>query len=368
MWASPQRDSPHSAAIWRPTRRWTMPTTATRTAITTRYMRNSALWPRNEAGRATPMYTRVKARTAQTAGERRGSPARAVAAGSPLSSSGRVFREESDIYGLASASGKCSTLATQSSRTVTAIRSPGSLGGYPGVTRFRPTRRFRGHPDPSFARGYIASIDRRVPLVCGACFLLRLIPVPGVIPGVIVYRQALVAPFRRYLPPGHGLVLRWGGRLVILTPGRFAVGAGSRPAGRAGDGPDHLRGQPQRPPEADPGGVRISDPDDVSLPSNAPIAPPGRVARRSPRSSASPGGPRLAAGSCRIPPGNQARGDSTMETLIAELTAKVGLDRGTAEKVVGYLKDNAHRLPELLQSDAAKGVMEKLPGGLGGMF
>ncbi len=57
-----------------------------------------------------------------------------------------------------------------------------------------------------------------------------------------------------------------------------------------------------------------------------------------------------------------------METLIAELTAKVGLDRGTAEKVVQYLKDNAHRLPELLQSDVAKGVVEKLPGGLGGMF
>jgi hypothetical protein len=57
-----------------------------------------------------------------------------------------------------------------------------------------------------------------------------------------------------------------------------------------------------------------------------------------------------------------------MDTLIAELTAKVGLDRGTAEKVAQFLKDNAHRLPELLQSDAAKGVMEKLPGGLGGMF
>ena len=48
-----------------------------------------------------------------------------------------------------------------------------------------------------------------------------------------------------------------------------------------------------------------------------------------------------------------------METLIAELTARVGLDRATAEKIVEYLKANAHRLPELLQSDAAKGVMEK---------
>ncbi len=57
-----------------------------------------------------------------------------------------------------------------------------------------------------------------------------------------------------------------------------------------------------------------------------------------------------------------------MDLLIAELTDKVGLDRGMAEKVVQFLKDNAHRLPELLGSDAAKGVMDKLPGGLGGML
>ncbi len=57
-----------------------------------------------------------------------------------------------------------------------------------------------------------------------------------------------------------------------------------------------------------------------------------------------------------------------MDQLIAELTDKVGLDRGMAEKVVQFLKDNAHRLPELLQGDAARGVMDKLPGGLGGML
>ena len=57
-----------------------------------------------------------------------------------------------------------------------------------------------------------------------------------------------------------------------------------------------------------------------------------------------------------------------MDRSLDELTTKVGLDRGTAEKVVQFLRDNAHRLPELLGSDAAKGVMDKLPGGLGGMF
>ena len=39
----------------------------------------------------------------------------------------------------------------------------------------------------------------------------------GVIPGVVYYRLAIVAPFRRYIPPGRGLVLRWGVRLVVVS-------------------------------------------------------------------------------------------------------------------------------------------------------
>lgn len=59
--------------------------------------------------------------------------------------------------------------------------------------------------DPSFAGGYIASIDRRVPVVVAVCFLVGLIPIVGVIPGVASYRLAIVAPFRRYIPAGRGL-------------------------------------------------------------------------------------------------------------------------------------------------------------------
>ena len=71
--------------------------------------------------------------------------------------------------------------------------------------------------DPSFAKGYIASIDRRVPWACIVCFVLGLIPVLGVIPGVIYYRLTIVAPFRRYIPPGRGFVLRWGVRLAVVV-------------------------------------------------------------------------------------------------------------------------------------------------------
>lgn len=71
--------------------------------------------------------------------------------------------------------------------------------------------------DTGAAPGYIAFVDRRVPLVCGVCFVLGLVPVLGVIPGVIYYRLAVVAPFRRYIPAGRGFLLRWGVRLVVLV-------------------------------------------------------------------------------------------------------------------------------------------------------
>jgi hypothetical protein len=71
--------------------------------------------------------------------------------------------------------------------------------------------------DSRFARDYIAAIDRRLPLVCVVCFLLGLIPVLGVIPGVVYYRMAVVAPFRRYIPPGREFLLRWGVRLAVVV-------------------------------------------------------------------------------------------------------------------------------------------------------
>jgi hypothetical protein len=70
---------------------------------------------------------------------------------------------------------------------------------------------------PDFARRYIGFIDRRVPMVLVVCFLLGLIPVLGVIPGVICYRLAIVAPFRRYIPPGRGFLIRWGVRLAVVV-------------------------------------------------------------------------------------------------------------------------------------------------------
>ena len=77
-----------------------------------------------------------------------------------------------------------------------------------------------GYPlmdDPEFARRYVGFVDRRVVPTVVVCTLLGLIPVLGVIPGVVAYRLWIVAPFRRYIPPGRGFVLRWGVRLVVLA-------------------------------------------------------------------------------------------------------------------------------------------------------
>jgi len=71
--------------------------------------------------------------------------------------------------------------------------------------------------NPRFAQDYVTFIDRRMPSVCAACFVLGLIPVLGVLPAVILYRLEIVAPFRRYIPPGRNFLLRWGIRLVSLV-------------------------------------------------------------------------------------------------------------------------------------------------------
>lgn len=71
--------------------------------------------------------------------------------------------------------------------------------------------------DPRFAASYLGFIDRRVPTACAVCLLLGLVPIIGLIPGVIFYRLAVVAPFRRYIPTGQGFLLRWGVRSAVLV-------------------------------------------------------------------------------------------------------------------------------------------------------
>jgi hypothetical protein len=58
-----------------------------------------------------------------------------------------------------------------------------------------------------------------------------------------------------------------------------------------------------------------------------------------------------------------------MDDFVNQMAAKVGIDKATAEKVVAFLKEHAAELPKLLgENEIAKGMVDKLPGGLGGMF
>jgi hypothetical protein len=57
-----------------------------------------------------------------------------------------------------------------------------------------------------------------------------------------------------------------------------------------------------------------------------------------------------------------------MEELVEELVSKTGLDRGTALKVVMVIKENAHLLPDLLESDSAKGALGRISEHLGGLL
>jgi Zn finger protein HypA/HybF involved in hydrogenase expression len=70
--------------------------------------------------------------------------------------------------------------------------------------------------DRDFAEAYLGAVASRLPTVLGVSFLFSLVPVVGLIPGVIYYRLAVVAPFRRYIPRGRALLLRWGIKLFFL--------------------------------------------------------------------------------------------------------------------------------------------------------
>ena len=71
--------------------------------------------------------------------------------------------------------------------------------------------------DPEFLERYLADVKARLPFALLLCAVLSLVPVAGLLPGVIYYRVALVAPFRRYLPTGKALVLKWGVRILFLV-------------------------------------------------------------------------------------------------------------------------------------------------------
>ncbi|HSH10051.1 MAG TPA: DUF4126 family protein [Oceanipulchritudo sp.] len=70
--------------------------------------------------------------------------------------------------------------------------------------------------DKSDQEAYIGKVRNRLPKVLGITFILSLVPVIGIIPGIIYYRVQLIAPLRAYIPGGKSLVLRWLVKLIFL--------------------------------------------------------------------------------------------------------------------------------------------------------
>lgn len=70
--------------------------------------------------------------------------------------------------------------------------------------------------DADFAGHYQDGVAARLPKVLGVSALFSLIPVIGLIPGVIYYRIALVAPFMGYIPAGRSLLLKIVLRIILL--------------------------------------------------------------------------------------------------------------------------------------------------------
>lgn len=85
-----------------------------------------------------------------------------------------------------------------------------------GVDLVCPTDQVTLFADPRLTRRYIETVDARLLKVVVFSGLVSLIPVIGLIIGVVYYRFQLVAPYRRYLRFGKGIAMRWLVRLAFL--------------------------------------------------------------------------------------------------------------------------------------------------------
>jgi hypothetical protein len=57
-----------------------------------------------------------------------------------------------------------------------------------------------------------------------------------------------------------------------------------------------------------------------------------------------------------------------MEKLISEMCERTGISREQAEKVVSFMKENATRLPQMLQGGNGGGMASNIAGKVSGMM
>ena len=71
-------------------------------------------------------------------------------------------------------------------------------------------------PSSQAVDAYFATLDAKLPKTLLVCTLLSLIPLVGLVPGIIYYRLSLIAGLRGYLPRSKGCLTRWLARLGVL--------------------------------------------------------------------------------------------------------------------------------------------------------
>ncbi len=70
--------------------------------------------------------------------------------------------------------------------------------------------------DETAVNDYLAVLQPKLWQTTAICFLLGLIPLLGLVPGIIYYRLSLISSLRRYIPKQTGCLTRWGVRLLNL--------------------------------------------------------------------------------------------------------------------------------------------------------
>ncbi|MEM8959936.1 MAG: hypothetical protein AAGD38_00520 [Acidobacteriota bacterium] len=83
-------------------------------------------------------------------------------------------------------------------------------------------------PSRAWAESYIAFLDRKLWPTASVCFGLSLIPILGLIPGIIYYRLSLISSLRTYIPRSTGCMMRIGVRMlnIVLLAVQWIPGVG----------------------------------------------------------------------------------------------------------------------------------------------
>jgi hypothetical protein len=71
-------------------------------------------------------------------------------------------------------------------------------------------------PSEAWFDAYLSHVKGRLGRTLGVCFCFGLVPVIGLIPGIIYFRFGLISNLRRYAPPTVGFAARWVVRIISI--------------------------------------------------------------------------------------------------------------------------------------------------------